>query len=200
MNDTAKTGISYVNGPKGYGIVSKAFHWLIAALVIVQCILGIYAHSLPVSLERLIVLARHKSVGMTIFALMLPRVAWILYSPPPKMPPSNYYILHSLGARIGHLLFYALLLSLPIVGWLSSSASNLTVSWFGLFSLPNLIGPDKHLAHWLVFTHQTLAWMLIVLIIIHILAALWHQLIAKDDVMFRMLPFKKPNHTQGNQE
>ena len=198
MNDTAKSGISYANSPTGYGIVSKTFHWLIAALVIVQCIMGVYVHGLPVSLERLIVLARHKSIGMTIFVLMLPRLAWILYSPPPKMPPSNYYNLHSLGARIGHSLLYALLLLLPVVGWLSSSASNLTVSWFGLVSLPNLIRPDRNVAHRLVFAHQTMAWMLIALITIHILAALWHHLIAKDAVLIRMLPFKNPNHTKGD--
>ena len=81
--------------------------------------------------------------------------------------------------------------SMPVIGWLLSSASNLTVSWFGLFSLPNLVRPDRRLAHWLLFTHQSMAWLLLTLVILHISAALWHHIILRDEVLLRMLPFTR---------
>lgn len=188
MNNTAKVRLSLTNTGDRYGSISQTLHWLIVALVLVQYTLGIYAHDLPVSLERLVLIARHKSFGITIFGLMLLRLAWRLYSPPPPLPASGpkWQIL---AARLSHMMLYLLLLLIPVIGWLLSSASNLTVSWFGMISLPNLVAPDHAVAHWLLLTHQTLAWFLLFIIVIHICAAVWHHWIVKDDVMLRMLPF-----------
>lgn len=182
--------IPLANTPMRYGIVAQTFHWVIVALVMLQFVLGIWAHALPISLERLILLARHKSIGFTIFGLVVLRLGWRLYSPPPPQPPVPHPVFR-MAARLSHILLYALLLSMPVIGWLLSSASNLTVSWFGLFSLPNLVRPDRRLAHWLLFTHQSMAWLLLTLVILHISAALWHHIILRDEVLLRMLPFTR---------
>ena len=176
------------NTRERYGLVAQLFHWVIVVLVIIQFVLGFMAHGLPISLERLVLLARHKSIGITIFVLMALRLAWRLFSKPPPLPPSRHR-LFDLGARVSHALLYALLLAMPPVGWLLSSASHLTVAWFGLFSLPNLVGPDRRLAHILLLTHESMAWLLLATVTVHVLAALWHHLMLRDSVLLRMLPF-----------
>ncbi|HVC29415.1 MAG TPA: cytochrome b [Gammaproteobacteria bacterium] len=188
--------MTLVNTTTRYGIVAQTFHWLIVVLVVLQFVLGITAHGLPVSLERLVLLARHKSIGFTIFGLVVLRLCWRLYSPAPPPAPVSLPVFR-VAARLSHALLYALLLCMPLVGWLLSSASNLTVSWFGLFSLPNLVSPNRRLAHGLLLTHQSMAWLLLAVAILHIGAALWHHLILGDEVMLRMLPFTRRDRSQG---
>jgi cytochrome b561 len=182
--------MSLLNTTTRYGIVAQTFHWVIVALVVLQFVIGITAHGLPVSMERLVLLARHKSIGFTIFGLVVLRLCWRLYSPAPQPLPVPQPVFR-VAAHLSHALLYALLLCMPLVGWLLSSASNLTVSWFGLFSLPNLVSPDRRLAHWLLLTHQSMAWLLLAVAMLHIGAALWHHLILKDEVLLRMLPFRR---------
>lgn len=167
--------------------MAQFLHWTVVALVALQFTLGIWAHGLPLSLLRLKLLVWHKSVGMTVFALMLARLGWRLYTPAPALPAT----LQGMQRRLAHLshgLLYALLLVMPVVGWITSSASNLTVTWFGLFAFPNLVTPDKGLADITKQTHITLSWLLLALITLHVSAAIWHAFRLKDDVLRRMLP------------
>ncbi len=194
MDRSTEHFIPLRNTPECYGIVAQTLHWLIAALVIVQFVLGVKTAGLPLSLERLILLARHKSLGLTLFALVILRLAWRIYSPPPPQPSQAPL---RTAAQLSHGLLYALLLAMPIIGWLLSSASSLTVSWFGLFSLPNLVTPDRRLAHWMLLTHQTMAWLLLTVVVIHIGAAFWHHFILKDNVLTRMLPFTRRGRRSG---
>lgn len=197
MGDTQKSSLSLMNTPARYGVVAQSLHWLIVILVLLQFLLGIKAHGMPISLERLMLLARHKSIGISIFMLVILRLAWRFYSPPPPLPATTSPWMAA-AAQASHGLLYALLLLMPPVGWLLSSASNLTVSWFGLVSLPNLLAPDRRLAHWLLLTHQSMAWLLCILILVHVCAAFWHHLVRKDDVLIRMLPFTRRHKTHGD--
>ena len=78
---------------------------------------------------------------------------------------------------------------MPLTGWLMSSAKNYSVSWFGLFTWPNLIGQDEANFKILRETHDVLSWVLLGLAILHVLAALKHHFWDKDTVLRRMLPF-----------
>ena len=178
------------NSAERYGAVAQLLHWTIVALVIVQFTLGFSAQGLPISMQRLVLLSRHKSVGMTILALVLLRLAWRVYSPPPKLPAGMSRV-QQLAAKGSHVLLYALLLTMPLVGWITSSASHLTVSWFGLFEFPNLVGPDPRLAHVAKAVHFTMAWTLLALACLHALAACWHQWWRKDGLLLRMLPLPR---------
>lgn len=171
-----------------FGSVAQGFHWLIVVLVIVQFLVGSYAHDLPVSLLRLKLFTLHKSIGVTAFALVLLRLAWRFYSPAPPLPAHMLTWQRRL-AHVSHVLLYALLLVIPVVGWISSSASNLTVRWFFLFNLPDLVGPDPALAKSAKELHMALAWTLLAVASLHAAAAFWHELIVKDGVLRRMLPF-----------
>ena len=179
--------IPWRNTPERYGAVAQLLHWTVVALVITQFVLGFTAADMPISLQRLVLLARHKSFGMTILALVLLRLLWRWLSPPPALP-QGMPSMQKLAAHGSHALLYLLLVAMPIVGWITSSASHLTVSWFGLFAFPNLVGPDPGLAKLAKATHEAMAWALLVIASLHALAALWHHFVQKDNVLRRMLP------------
>ncbi|HET7176919.1 MAG TPA: cytochrome b [Gammaproteobacteria bacterium] len=192
MTNSSKTPfIPWRNTPERYGAVAQLLHWVIVALVITQLVLGFSAQGLPVGIERFMLLVRHKSIGMTILGLVLLRLAWRAYTPAPPLP-AGMPLLQRLAAHVSHALLYGLILVIPIVGWITSSASHLTVTWFGLFAFPNLVGPDLHLAKLAKSVHAALAWTLLIVASLHALAALWHHFKLKDTVLMRMLPVRLP--------
>ncbi len=176
------------NSAVRYGFVAQSLHWVIVGLLIVQVTLGKVADDLPLGLDKLAMLARHKSVGITILALAVIRLTWRLIDRlPAPMPMPNWQLLAS---RLTHAAFYVLLFALPISGWLMSSAANYPVSWFGLAQLPDLVAPDREFKHLLEEVHETLVNVLIALTILHIVAALKHQFIDRDGLLRRMLPWR----------
>jgi cytochrome b561 len=173
-----------------YSAVAQGFHWLIAALIVVQFTLAWSADDLPLGARKLALLARHKSFGMTILMLAMLRLLWRLLNRPPELPAGMSAIEKKL-ARATHVLFYVLLFVMPLTGWMMSSAKNYSVSWFDQFTWPNLIGPSERAFDLLRTTHDTLSWLLFALALLHILAAMKHHFWNKDDVLKRMLPFTK---------
>lgn len=95
------------------------------------------------------------------------------------------------AAHATHAAFYVLLFAMPLTGWMMSSAKNYAVSWFGLFTWPNLIGKNETAFGFLRATHDTLSYVLFAIAVLHILAALKHHFWNRDDVLERMLPFTK---------
>jgi cytochrome b561 len=167
-----------------YGSVAQFLHWAIVALLVVQVPLGKIAHELPIGLERLVMMSRHKSVGITILALALIRLAWRWFDRPPSPPPMPRW--QEIAARLNHWALYAVLLALPLSGWLMSSAANRPVSWFGLAQLPDFIAPDAGLKETLEEVHEFLVNLLFVLVGLHVAAALKHQFIDRDGLLYRM--------------
>jgi cytochrome b561 len=157
---------------------------------VVQFTFAWSADDLPLGARKLALLARHKSFGMTILTLAVLRLLWRLFNRPPELPPGMTTIERKL-ARATHVLFYVLLFVMPLTGWMMSSAKNYSVSWFDLFTWPNLIGPNEQAFNILRTTHDTLSWLLFAVALLHILAALKHHFWNKDDVLKRMLPFTK---------
>src|SRR5277367_1736835 len=178
------------SSPTRYSAVAQTFHWVIAALIVTQFVLAISADDLPIGAHKLALLARHKSFGMTVLMLAILRLLWRLKNPPPGLPDGMTHLERVL-ARITHAAFYALLFAMPMTGWLMSSAKNYSVSWFGLFTWPNLIGKNEAAFDLLRSTHDILSDVLFVIAVLHILAALKHHFWNKDDVLLRMLPFTK---------
>ena len=173
-----------------YTAVAQALHWLIAGLIVTQFVLAISADDLPLGAHKLALLARHKSFGMTVLMLAALRLLWRLKNLPPELP-SGMTPLERMLARSTHVAFYVLLFAMPMTGWLMSSAKNYSVSWFGLFTWPNLIGKNEAAFDLLRTTHHILGYILFAIAVLHILAALKHHFWNKDDVLLRMLPFTK---------
>jgi cytochrome b561 len=176
-----------------YTPIAQVFHWLIALLIVVQFVLARMAAALPLGARKLALLAEHKSFGMTVLMLVVIRFAWRLKNPPPLLP-TNLRRVERFLARVTHLSFYVLLVAMPVSGWLMSSAKNYSVSWFGAFSWPNLIGPDDTAFSFFKTLHHLLSNLLFAIASLHILAALKHHFWNKDDVLARMLPhFRSEN-------
>jgi cytochrome b561 len=178
------------SSPLRYGAVAQVFHWLIAALIVTQFVLANMADDLPIGIHKLALLARHKSFGMTVLMLAILRLLWRLKNSPPELP-SGMTPLERMLARATHMAFYVLLFAMPLTGWMMSSAKNYSVSWFGLFTWPNLIGKNETAFDFLRSTHHILSDVLFVIAVLHILAALKHHFWNKDDVLLRMLPLIK---------
>jgi cytochrome b561 len=145
------------------------------------------ADDLPIGAHKLALLARHKSFGMTVLMLAILRLLWRLKNPPPELPGHMTSLERKL-ARATHIAFYVLLFAMPLTGWMMSSAKKYSVSWFGLFTWPNLIGKNEAAFDFLRATHDTMSVILLSIAVLHILAALKHHFWNKDNVLLRMLP------------
>ena len=169
-----------------YDGVAQSFHWLVVLLVVAQ-----YATKwLPggfASLSERQLNAWHLAIGPTILLLMLLRLAWRLTHHTPA-PPSDLPRPLQILSRSTHWLFYAILIVLPVLGWVAASGFGASVTLLRIVPLPALIAPDKSLAESVGSVHAALAWALLVVIALHVSGALYHALVKHDGVIGRMLP------------
>jgi cytochrome b561 len=177
------------NSAERYGAIAQLFHWIIVILIVTQFVLANQAEDATSLLQKAKILTTHKSCGMTVFMLAALRLLWRMTNPVPT-PVANAKKWQDRLASVVHWALYALILLTPLAGWLMSSAKNYTVSWFGVFSFPNLIAPDETRFEQLKAVHETLAFTILNIAVLHILAALKHHFYDKDNVLRRMLPSK----------
>lgn len=169
-----------------YSLVAITLHWLIAALIFTLFGLGWYMGSLPEGPDRSWYIALHKSIGLTVFGLVLLRLAWRLLHPPPPLP-STLSPWERNAARANHYLLYALMFVQPVSGYLSSSFSGYKTRYFGI-PLPHWGWKDEALNNFFNTIHVVDSYLLFTLVTLHVLAALRHLLIRRDRVFQRMLP------------
>lgn len=174
-----------------YTRVAIGLHWIIALTILGTFALGLYMHELPLSPTKLKLFSYHKWIGVTIFALVLFRLAWRLGHRPPPPPPAMPAWQHR-AATAAHVALYLLTLAIPVSGWLMSSASGFQVVYLGVLPIPDLLGKDKVLADQLKETHKFLNIVMFAVVALHVAAALKHHLRDRDDVLARMLPFIRP--------
>ena len=171
-----------------YTGVARSLHWLIAGLIVAQYIIAELAeraeHSESV-VQQLGLLANHKSIGMTIFALVILRLVWRVFNKPPELP-NSMPMWQRRASSLAHVALYGFLLVMPLSGWLMSSATSYSVSWFNLFVFPDLIAANEVNAQRLEQIHHWCGEALFVLAMVHIIAALKHHFIDRDDVLNRM--------------
>jgi cytochrome b561 len=178
------------NSERRYGATAMVLHWLMALLLTGLVALGLYMTSLPdVGFDtwKIRLILYHKQLGMLALMLVLLRLVWRAGNVLPHLVDSLPEWQKVL-ARFVHLCFYALMLALPLTGWLMSSATGIPVSLFGLFTLPDLVPYDDRLFHILVEVHRYLGYGLIVCMTAHIGAALRHHFVLRDDTLKKMLP------------
>jgi cytochrome b561 len=178
------------NTANRYGFLSKFFHWTIVALIVVQYILASIAEDLPVGMKKFEMYTYHKSVGITILILAVLRLSWRWMNPVPRLPDTIGAVQKGL-AKASHVLLYLLIFVMPISGWIMSNAENFPVSYFGWFTLPTLVAPDRQFGHLMEEVHEWLFTTLLAVAVLHIAAALKHHFWNKDDVLKRMLPFSR---------
>lgn len=180
-----------------WGPVSQIFHWLIVLLILDMAIVGLTMGELPKTPKYFWVYTAHKSTGITVLALVLARLAWRLYAGKPEPVPGTPTWQERI-ANVTHWLLYALILVMPISGWLYDSASGLRpFRWFGLFDMPKLSPPDETLRNLSHEVHELGFWVLVALVAAHAGAAFYHHYFQRDATLLRMLPQRSPRRVDN---
>jgi cytochrome b561 len=173
-------------------------HWLIAALILTNIGLAWYFNTLT-GLPKIQPVQLHKSFGITILLLSVTRLAWRIVSPPPPLPAS-VQPWERLAAGTVYVLFYVVMIGMPLSGWALTSASPIirfepiklfgVIHWPAIAPLTKLPPREMKQAHD-TFTnvHGLLAKLAYALIVVHVGAALRHLVLLRDGVMARMAPF-----------
>jgi cytochrome b561 len=178
-----------------YTRVAALLHWIIAALIAVNVTLGLTADSFPDDWVRPSI-DLHKSIGLTVLGLVLLRVLWRLSHPAPPLPVS-YPRWERASAHAAHIVLYGLILVLPISGWFHDSAFKDAVAhplrifwvipWFRIGAIEHLDPVLKESVHSQFYAlHTWAAYVLYVLVALHILGALKHQFIDREPELQRM--------------
>lgn len=171
--------------PVRYGSAAMAFHWTMAALVVVVGVLGLLHDSWSRGTQAFWINI-HAVLGLLVWALLMARFWWRVRHPPPELPAHTGALARRLSGP-AHLLLYMLLFVIPILGIV-------TFIWhgrafdFGLFRVDFRIARNRAIFHPTEDIHGYLAYTLFTLIGIHVLAALWHQFVRRDGVLLRMWP------------
>jgi len=173
-----------------YGAVAIVLHWSMALLIIGLAALGLYMVTIPdagFNTKKITLILYHKEFGLLALVLFALRLGWRVTQVLPKLA-EHLPDWQMIAARFVHLCFYGLMFALPITGWLMSSAAGIPVSFFGFFTLPDFTHRSDYLFARLIDIHKWLGYALILLIAVHVGAALRHHFLLKDDTLRRMLP------------
>jgi len=174
------------NTPDSYGLVNVFLHWSIALLFILLIILGLSMTNMVDGDDKWFLYSLHKSLGFTVLGLIIVRIVWRILQTTPTLP-NNLKNWEVFAAHTTHLGLYALMIILPISGYLDSVAGGYKTQFFGL-DVPRLVEKDKVLAEAALIVHVYASYLLYFLLILHVGAALKHHFILRDNVLRRMLP------------
>lgn len=172
---------------QSWGSVTKLLHWGVAALILALIALGWLAALAPLSPAKITLFYWHKSLGMLVLALVVLRLGWRLFNRPPALPP-GLPPWEPVLARAAHAGLYLLIVLIPVSGWLLSSAAGIPFRIFWVLPLPAIAPVSSRLESLLELAHQTLFWILAVVLAAHVAAALRHRFVLHNDVLERMLP------------
>ncbi len=176
------------NTPDRWGSVSKSLHWLIALLILALGIVGLLMGELPKTPKYFWVYTAHKSIGITVLVLVVLRLLWRLYAGAPRPVPGTPGWQERIAGAT-HWLLYVMMFAIPLSGWLYDSASGLRpFKLFGLLEMPKLVAPDERAAQLSHAFHEWGFWALILVVLAHAGAALYHHLQLRDATLVRMLP------------
>ena len=170
-----------------YTGVAIGLHWLIGIMILMSLSVGLYMAGLSLSPDKLRLYSWHKWAGVTIFMLVLVRSLWRLTHPAPPLP-DDVPVWQRKVAEATHYALYALMIVIPLTGWLMSSAKGFQTVYFGVIPIPDMLAKNEGMGETLVLVHRYLNYSMIGLVIAHIAAALKHHFIDKDDILRRMLP------------
>jgi len=183
---------SHHSSPERYSGTAIVLHWLLGFALIGLFMVGLYMTDLPFSPQRLKLYNWHKWAGVTILTLSLLRLLWRLTHRPPALPAAAAMPRWQHWAHHGtHHALYALFFAVPLLGWAYSSAAGFPIVLFGVLPLPDFVSADKALAELIKPWHKFSAYAMAALVVLHVAAALKHQLIDRDGLLLRMLPGRR---------
>jgi cytochrome b561 len=170
-----------------YPGTSKLLHWLVAICVLTTAPVAITMTLMGNGPTQDMLYNFHKSLGVLILVLMILRLINRLAVGAPIADPGIEPWQQTVSAVV-HTSLYVLLLAMPVVGYIANSAYGAPTPFFGLFNLPTIVEKNDALATQLFAVHRWVGWLVILIVLMHIGAALYHTFIRRDDVLKRMLP------------
>lgn len=175
------------NTSESYGIIARSFHWLMGLIIIGIIIAGFVMTSLEPNDQKWFIYAQHKAFGMIILTLIPLRLLWRFLNPQPKLPKETARW-QVKAATLNVFFLYFCMLLMPFSGFLMSSFGGHPISIFNLFTIPPF---EKHQIGGIMHEiHEILAWGIAASVILHVLGALYHHFILKDNVLKRILSEK----------
>jgi len=168
-----------------YTRVAVVLHWVIAIVVLLQVPLGWWMQEIPKQPPgpRAEMFNLHKSIGLTVLALMIVRLAWRIGHKPPVLPPMPRW--QAVAAKCTHSALYVLVVAMPLTGYLGSVYSGFPVKFFGM-TLPAWGVKNPQLKEWMGVAHLYLSWALLAAFALHILGVIKHAVIDRDGIITRM--------------
>jgi cytochrome b561 len=179
-----------------WGTLAKTFHWLMALAILGNGLFGLLMDLARSPMQKINWLALHKSIGLTVLGLFALRLLWrALDRRPPDETAPRW---QQLTAHLVHGVLYLMMAAIPLSGWWFNSLAGKPLQWFKLFSVPALAGKSDALAHVARDLHEYLFWLLLLLLVVHVGAALKHHLVHRNNVLRRMLPFGRPRQDSSS--
>ncbi|EIM01495.1 cytochrome B [Rhodanobacter thiooxydans] len=191
--------MSLRSSDRRWGSVAKFFHWIIALGILGNGLFGLLMDLASSPMQKINWLALHKSIGLTVLALVLLRIAWRWTDRRPAEEPAPRW--QQLAAHAAHGALYVLIVLLPLSGWWFNSVTGKPLQWFKLFNLPALAQKNDALRDFAHGVHEYLFWFLILVLVAHVGGALKHHLLDHDNTLRRMLPFgrlRAPPASEGD--
>lgn len=171
-----------------YVLTARVLHWVVAALILTMIPIGIWMTVFEPKDEqfKLTLYDIHQSIGMTVWVLMIWRAVVRWRNPPPPLP-ADMPALMRFAAHATHLALYVLIIIQPVIGFIGTSAWGFPPTWFWLVPIPDIVPQSNALGAAMSAVHLWGARAIIILIILHIAAALYHRFVRHDTIMARML-------------
>ncbi|MBV8656221.1 MAG: cytochrome b [Burkholderiales bacterium] len=170
-----------------YSPASRFLHWLTVFLLALQFAIAWLMPEIHRGTKPIGLISWHLSVGTLIILVVVARAVVRLTGPRiARLPGLPRHI--EVAAKVVHGLLYLLLLVVPLLGWANASSRGWAVSLFLVIPLPQLVPTGSALGHALGDVHQVASWLLLATVAMHVLAALYHHFILRDNTLRRMLP------------
>jgi cytochrome b561 len=171
---------------QNWTVTDRVLHWSMAFLVLLQGALGWVGSELERSPLKVDVLTAHKSLGIALLLLVLFRLSWRLTNPAPA-PVDGSRTWEIRAAWLSHSALYLLMMAVPLSGWLSAYTSVVPSKPRGGAPSPDSAAADQQLHEFAKELHEALIWCLVIILVVHVAAALWHHFVKRDEVLRRML-------------
>jgi cytochrome b561 len=176
-----------LNSKIGWGWPSKALHWIGAAIILVLLVHGWWMTHMTPRPDRLANYAWHSALGYDLLALTALRLLWSWFNPVPELP-IDLKRWERLAAHLGHLSLYVLMFVVSLTGWMVATTFRvpMTKDLFGIDVPPLLTTVSRPVRQWIEESHMVLAYLLAVIALVHILGALRHHLLKRNNILRRM--------------